>query len=96
MKDQVKLPVLIVFVVAIVAVVIYMGSKAMGAGDLDQGQTKYTPGVPPWEDPLKKGAPPAGSPGAGQPVPPQPTNPGSTPPGGGPPGMTAPTLGNGN
>lgn len=93
MKDQLKVPLLIVVIVAALGAAIFFGSKAMSAGDLDQGQNKYTPGVPPWEDPLKKNAPPSGSPGAGQPVP---SGPGQAPPGGGPPGMSAPTLGSGN
>jgi len=81
MKAQAKVPVIIVAIVAIVAAVIYFGSKAFTAGDLDQGQVKYTPGKPPWEetDPSKKG--PGASPGG--------ANPGAP----APPGMTAPMLG---
>lgn len=55
MKDQVKAPVIVVVVVAVVALLFFFGSKAMSVGDLDQGQVKYTPGKPPWEDPLQKG-----------------------------------------
>lgn len=88
MKEQAKLPVIVVAVVAIVGALIFFGSKAMSAGDLDQGQVKYTPGKPPWQetDSDKKG--PGGAPGGGGPG-------GPPPPSGGPPGMTAPALGNG-
>lgn len=55
MKDQIKAPVIVVAVVALVAALVFFGSKAVSAGDLDQGQVKYTPGKPPWEDPLQKG-----------------------------------------
>lgn len=84
MKEQAKLPVIVVAVVAVVGALIFFASKAMSAGDLDQGQVKYTPGKPPWQetDPSKKG-PGGGGPGA------------PPPPGGGPSGMTAPVLGNG-
>ncbi len=51
---EIKAPVIVVAVVALVAVLFFFGSKAMSAGDLDQGQVKYTPGKPPWDDPLKK------------------------------------------
>jgi hypothetical protein len=64
MKGEVKLPVIIVAVIAVVGLAIFLGSKAFGAGDLDQGQVKYTPGKPPWEekDPSKRGpgGPPSG------------------------------------
>ena len=87
MNQQVKLPMIVVAVIALVALVVVLGSKAMSAGDLDQGQVQYTPGKPPWmeTDPNKKG--PGGAPGGGGPGAPP-------PPGGGPPGMSAPTLGN--
>ena len=66
-----------------------------GTGNLDQGQVKYTPGVPPWQekDPAKRGpgtrgpetkAPAADAAGQSSNQP---------PPGGGPPGMTAPDRG---
>ncbi|RYG26667.1 hypothetical protein EON82_02335 [bacterium] len=84
MKDQVKVPVIVLAVVAIVGALFFFGSKAMSVGDLDQGQVKYTPGKPPWEDPLQKGnnngRVPTGDPAA-------------APPGGGPPGLAAPTRG---
>jgi hypothetical protein len=44
--------------VLIIVVVAYFGFKTVGnAGNLDQGQVKYTPGVPPWmeKDPNKRG-----------------------------------------
>lgn len=73
-----------------------------GVGNLDQGQVKYTPGVPPWQekDPNKKGpggSPSGGGPGAGSPAAPAQNSQNSTqaPPGGGPPGMTAPERGMG-
>ena len=59
MNERMKLPVIIVAVVALVAVAIFFGSKAMGAGDLDQGQVKYTPGTPPW---MEKGGGEQGAP----------------------------------
>lgn len=95
MKAQVKAPLIVVAVVALVAVLVFFGMKAMGAGDLDQGQVKYTPGVPPFQetDPAKRG--PGGAPGGGGPgAAPVPT----TRPDGvqaAPPGLAAPTLGNG-
>ncbi len=69
-----------------------------GAGNLDQGQVKYTPGVPPWQekDGSKKG--PGGAPGGGGPgsaAPESLENTTQAPPGGGPPGMTAPERGMG-
>lgn len=51
MKSELKPP---VFVAAIVALVVVLGfvifKFAGSSGDLDQGQVKYTPGVPPWMD----------------------------------------------
>jgi len=85
MKEQAKLPIVIVAVVAIVGALYFFGSKAMSAGDLDQGQVKYTPGKPPWEDPLQKG-----NNNGRAPVPDQQQ---AAPPSGGPPGLTAPTRG---
>lgn len=73
MKEQVKTPVLIAVAVIAAIVLIAWGSKMMAAsnGDLDQGQIKYTPGKPPWEetDPSKKGpgAAPGGPPSSGVP-----------------------------
>lgn len=85
MKEQVKLPVIIVIAIAAVGLMAWGGMKAMSAGDLDQGQVKYTPGKPPWEesDPSKKG--PGGAPGGGGPGASSPT----------PPGMSPPIVGNG-
>jgi hypothetical protein len=90
MKEQIKVPVLVVSVIALVALCLFMGTKAMHAGDLDQGQVQYTPGKPPWleKDPTKKG--PGGAPP-------------SVPAGGpsvddgthAPPGVGAPVIGNG-
>ena len=48
MKGEVKLPAIIVACLLALGVVVFGLSKAMNAGDLDQGQVKYTPGVPPW------------------------------------------------
>jgi len=91
MKEQVKTPLLVAVIVIAVGIFGYLGMKAMGAGDLDQGQVKYTPGKPPWmeTDPSKRG--PGGTPAGG--TPPANLNPGVA--GGPPPGMSAPVLGNG-
>lgn len=62
MKEQAKLPLVIVAAVAVVALLVYFGQKAMSVGDLDTGQVKYTPGKPPWDDPLRKGATANGAP----------------------------------
>jgi hypothetical protein len=88
MKEQAKLPLVIVAVIAAVGLLFFFGSKAMGAGDLDQGQVKYTPGKPPWQetDPSKKG--PGGAPGGGGPG-----APAVAPPANAPAGMGAPNLG---
>ncbi|MGV3614691.1 MAG: hypothetical protein ACO1SV_05070 [Fimbriimonas sp.] len=85
MKQQVQTPLIVVIVIGVLAVFVWFGMKAMSAGDLDQGQVKYTPGKPPWQetDPAKKG--PGGAPGGG----------GPGVPAGGPPGMAAPVVGNG-
>ena len=91
MKENVKTPAIIVAVVVLVALVVFLGSKAMSTGNLDQGQVQYTPGKPPWQetDPAKQG--PGASPGVnGQTTPPPPQG----APGGGPPGMGPPTLNN--
>ncbi|HSI71939.1 MAG TPA: hypothetical protein VK934_02085 [Fimbriimonas sp.] len=81
MKEQVKTPAIVVAVLVVVGLVVFLSSKAMTAGNLDQGQVQYTPGKPPWEesDPAKRG------PGA---------SPGAAPPANAPPGMGAPVLGN--
>lgn len=97
MKKEVKTPLLVVIAVVAVAVLIYFGAKLIGStGDLDQGQVKYTPGRPPWEetDPSKKG--PGGPPGGGGPGAPQGAGAQQLPPGT-PQGIPAgpPTLGNG-
>jgi len=73
MKDQAKIPLMIVAVIVLAGLLFFFGRKASSVGDLDQGQLKYTPGKPPWDDPLRKGQ--AGS-TEGQ---------GSTPSGMGPP-----------
>jgi len=90
----------IVPILAILALGLLVGC---GAGNLDQGQVKYTPGVPPWQekDPAKKGVGGVSSGGTGGAQPGQaPTDaantPGETnqaPPGGGPPGLQPPTRG---
>jgi len=64
---EIKAPVIVVAVVAIVAVLLYFGLKASSTGDLDQGQVQYTPGKPPWDDPLKKGSQTTPQPGGGPP-----------------------------
>lgn len=56
MKTQLKVPVLIAVVAAAVIVLFVAFNHASSAGNLDQGQVKYTPGVPPWKDPANKGA----------------------------------------
>jgi len=83
MKAEIKTPVVVVAVVALLAVIVYFGMKTIGdVGSLDHGQMKYTPGVPPWKetDPSKRG--PGGSPGVASPT--------------APAGMGAPALGNGS
>ncbi len=94
MKAQVKTPLMVVIGVVVVGVLFYFGSKALSAGDLDQGQVKYTPGKPPWmeTDPSKQG-PGAHGPGAGGPPPAgAPTGPDGAQHA--PAGMTGPNLGN--
>jgi hypothetical protein len=56
MKSQVKTPLIIVLALCAVALMVFMGKKAFTAGDLDQAQGNYTPGVPPWleKDPARK------------------------------------------
>jgi hypothetical protein len=62
MKGEVKTPVIVV-VAAIILLLLGFGvKKALTAGDLDTGQVKYTPGVPPWLDPLQKDSKHAGAP----------------------------------
>ena len=97
MKQQVKTPLLVTVAVIAAAVLIYFGAKLIGStGDLDQGQVKYTPGKPPWEetDPSKRG--PGGAPGGGGPGAPSAGSQAQVPPGT-PQGIPAgpPTLGNG-
>ncbi len=57
MKDQVKTPVIVVVAIVVIGLVVFFAMKALGSGNLDQGQVKYTPGVPPWmeKDPSKRG-----------------------------------------
>lgn len=93
--------------VTLLAVLASVALVGCGVGNLDQGQVKYTPGVPPWQekDPSKKGpgaapgggGPGGGGPGAGGPAAPAQNsqNSAQAPPGGGPPGMTAPERGMG-
>ncbi len=69
MKTQIKTPVLVIAVIAVLGVVVAWGLKtAGGAGNLDQGQVQYTPGKPPWleTDASKRG--PGGAPANGLPV----------------------------
>ena len=73
MKDGAKLPIIVVVVIADIGVMIFAIKGSMGGGNLDQGQVKYTPGVPPWKetDPSKQGpgaAPPSGAPAGGPPA----------------------------
>ena len=109
MKAEIKTPVLVAVVVIAVAVVGYfILNSVSNSGNLDQGQVKYTPGKPPWEetDPSKKG--PGGAPGGGGPGAPAGGAPAGAPgataggpppgqpggqPGGPPPGLSAPSLG---
>jgi len=65
MKTQVKTPVLVAVAVVLLGGIGYWGVKSMGsAGDLDQGQIKYTPGKPPWLENGggNKAQPPGGAP----------------------------------
>ncbi|HWD38924.1 MAG TPA: hypothetical protein VG944_08760 [Fimbriimonas sp.] len=83
MNKELKTPML-VGVVAVVVVVLgfWMFKSISSVGNLDQGQVKYTPGVPPWKeaDPSKRGpGTTVGGPAAGGP--------------GGPPGVSAPQVG---
>ncbi len=94
MKAELKTPAIVVVVIALVAVIGWVGMKAVGgSGNLDQGQVKYTPGKPPWleTDPSKKG--PGGSPSGGGPGVPSPAQTAPGAPNGAPVGP--PTLGNG-
>ena len=62
MKQEIKTPVLIVIAVLVLAGVGYFIMQSVGnAGNLDHGQVKYNPGVPPFleKDPTKRG--PGGS-----------------------------------
>jgi hypothetical protein len=70
MKQEIKTPFVVVVVVLVLCVVGYFGIKAGGAGTLDQGQVKYTPGKPPWEetDPSKKGPGSQAPPGVAAPI----------------------------
>ena len=80
MKENVKLPALIAVVVVALVVLGFVIKSMSGIGNLDNGQVKYTPGVPPWaeNDAAKKG--PGGSPAGG-------------PPPSGPPAGAAPAIG---
>lgn len=63
MKDEVKTPVIVVAALVVIGLIVFFAMKALNAGNLDQGQIQYTPGVPPWQetDPNKRG------PGSGPP-----------------------------
>lgn len=50
MSERLKTPLIVVAVIAVAALVAFLGTRAMSAGNLDQGQVKYTPGVPPWQE----------------------------------------------
>jgi hypothetical protein len=98
MKEQLKTPLIVIAAIVAVALAVFMVTKAAGGGNLDQGQVKYTPGVPPWQesDPSKQG--PGGAPGGGGPgasaAAPQIPPPTASPAGEhAPPGMSAPSLG---
>lgn len=83
MNDKIKTPALITLAVVVVGAIAYFGFNTINnTGNLDQGQVKYTPGKPPWEetDPSKRG--PGGTPGAGG------------PPAGASPAGAPPVLGN--
>jgi len=56
LKGEVKTPFIVIVAVIALALIGFGLKKALSAGDLDQGQVKYTPGVPPWmeKDPTKK------------------------------------------
>ena len=82
MKGEVKTPVLVAVVVVAVAIAGLLLFKVTGGGDLDNGQVKYTPGVPPWMDKQNGASQPSGV-GNGQPA--APSNM--------PPGMSAPSVG---
>ena len=69
MKTELRTPILVAVAALVVIVGGFFAFKAINSvGDLDQGQVKYTPGKPPWEetDASKKGpgGPPTGSPAA--------------------------------
>jgi len=66
MKDEVKTPVIVVLAVVVIGLIVFFAVKAFNAGNLDQGQVQYTPGVPPWQekDPNKRG--PGGAPALNQ------------------------------
>lgn len=78
MKEQLKTPLIVAVAVVALAFAVFMGMRFTNAGNLDQGQTNYTPGTPPWmeKDAAKQG--PGGAPGGGTP--------------GAPPGMGAPIV----
>lgn len=100
MKSEIKTPVIVVVIIAVVTLLVFVGMKLNNTGGLDSGQVKYTPGKPPWEetDPSKKGpggppsgGPTAGGPGAGSEL--AGANAAPPPPGGAPVG--APVINNG-
>jgi hypothetical protein len=91
MKQEIKTPIIVVVATLVVGLVAWYGLGQVGnAGNLDQGQIKYTPGKPPWQesDPSKQG--PGGAPGGGGFG-----ATGQAPAAGGPPpGFTPPTVNN--
>ncbi len=90
MKQEIKTPILIVVaVVAVIGLAVWGFSFMSNTGNLDQGQVKYTPGVPPWmeNDASKQG--PGGAPGGGA-DPSQSASPNGSPG----PGVAPPTVSN--
>ena len=63
MNERLKLIGVGVFAVAVLIGVVFAVKAVFTAGNLDQGQVQYTPGVPPWQekDPSKRG--PGAAPG---------------------------------
>lgn len=88
MKQEIKTPILIVVaVVAVIGLAVWGFSFVNNTGNLDQGQIKYTPGVPPWmeNDPSKQG--PGSAPGGG-------AQPSASPQGSPGPGVAPPAVSN--
>lgn len=56
MREELKTPLMIALAVVAVALLAFFGYRTIGgAGQLDQGQIEYTPGVPPWMEPGAQG-----------------------------------------